>query len=69
MHTTMVHTLKSSDQPPHSLNTESFTAPTPYWKIRNSWGTDWGENGYIRLQMGNKNMCCVGCEAVIIYAQ
>ncbi|MCL4419683.1 C1 family peptidase [Patescibacteria group bacterium] len=27
-----------------------------YWVIRNMWGTDWGENGFIRLQFGN-NTC------------
>jgi len=43
-------------------------APTPYWKIRNSWGADWGENGFIRIPYGQKNACCVGCEAVIIEA-
>jgi C1A family cysteine protease len=21
----------------------------PYWKIRNQWGTDWGEDGYMRM--------------------
>jgi len=23
-----------------------------YWKVRNSWGTKWGESGYIRLAYG-----------------
>lgn len=27
-----------------------------YWKVRNSWGTSWGENGFIRLAYG-QNTC------------
>jgi len=32
------------------------TASGGYWKVRNSWGTGWGEAGYIRLSYG-KNTC------------
>jgi len=27
-----------------------------YWKVRNSWGSHWGEEGHIRIKM-NENMC------------
>jgi len=32
------------------------TAALPYWIVRNSWSAQWGENGYIRLEMW-KNTC------------
>jgi len=31
---------------------------TPYWIVRNSWGSDWGVQGYIWLQYG-KNTCAL----------
>jgi cathepsin F/cysteine peptidase B len=29
-----------------------------YWKVRNSWGTSWGESGFIRLAYG-ANTCAI----------
>jgi len=29
---------------------------TPYWTVRNSWATSWGEKGFIRIKQGS-NLC------------
>ena len=36
-----------------------------YWLVRNSWGADWGEGGYIRMQRGagNGGLCGIAMEA------
>eukprot|EP00310_Coccolithus_braarudii_P024864 CAMPEP_0183358020 /NCGR_PEP_ID=MMETSP0164_2-20130417/47993_1 /TAXON_ID=221442 /ORGANISM="Coccolithus pelagicus ssp braarudi, Strain PLY182g" /LENGTH=379 /DNA_ID=CAMNT_0025531813 /DNA_START=51 /DNA_END=1190 /DNA_ORIENTATION=+ len=40
------------------------TAPTPYWIVRNSWASTWGENGYIYLEMA-ENTCGLADDVTI----
>ena len=40
-----------------------------YWIIKNEWGKDWGENGYIRVKKSrymNEN-CKIGTSAFVLH--
>jgi len=42
-----------------------YNSQNAYWNVRNSWGADWGENGYIWIQIG-QDLCSLGDYATIV---
>jgi C1A family cysteine protease len=51
----------------HCVQLVGYDQTENYWKVRNSWASDWGEDGFIRLPMG-KNACGIADEATYVTA-
>jgi len=59
----------SSSRLNHAVTAVGYGADssgTPYWTVKNSWGTAWGDNGYILMRRNYNNMC--GVAATPAYA-
>jgi len=52
----------------HAIQVVGWNVPRagkPYWIVRNSWAAGWGEDGFIRMEMGT-NTCGLANQPVII---
>ena len=52
----------------HCVQAVGVDTASGYWKVRNSWGTSWGESGFIQLEYG-KNLCDLASEATYVDAE
>lgn len=46
----------------HCVQAVGYNSSGNYWTVRNSWASDWGEDGFIRVAMG-KNLCHISDDA------
>jgi C1A family cysteine protease len=58
------------DQIDHCVQLTGFSTQTstkgavPAWNVRNSWGADWGVNGYIYIER-NQNLCAISTQVTL----
>lgn len=57
---------RSADQLDHAMLAVGFSTDKrgkEYFIVKNSWGTDWGEAGYIKMAKNRRNHCGIATEA------
>lgn len=52
-----------TDDVDHAVQAVAVDEEENSWTIRNSWNTNWGEDGYIRLEL-NANTCSLASMAI-----
>lgn len=58
----------SSGEANHAVLITGFdkTGGTPYWILRNSWGSSWGVDGYAYVKMGG-NICGIADSVSVVF--
>lgn len=48
----------------HAANIVGVNVTGKYWIVRNSWGTEWGEMGFLKLELVSTHRCTYVCAFV-----